>query len=539
MMLAGCSGPAAWQATTGTVVPVVPPPMYETRRQAFDHLAPTYGPALDRFSDSGGIFDLSVGSESDAAPSYGYASMTIPGDELAVYDVSGVSFSGLSACQAAEVVFADSFGTSYECVRDGGSISMYLPQADAQAIYQAFSGAVTASGGSVQLDGSIVRVRGGDGEGGGYAGSPPSGLPSVTPAPGVQAFSTDNPQIMETMRGIAVLQSPAVSFIEAPAGVSASDLRAISNESPLKFQVLETEGRVFYTANADDMPLLDPIVRGLTRTAVPVSSVPPSPATLAALRHAFPSVGVEPDPDANVVWLSGSPMMIGDLMRGHGRFFVPPTDYRVDAAFLSWRDGAAASHGVTPGLDLGRTNGAGLARVISAGATGGFSVMLDRVTSSGQAALVSKPSIAVRAGQPGRFVSGQSVPIRTQIGDGDELRDLIEYRETGVVVHVTPRPLLNGLVRLDLDLQISGVSGASGVGANPIFDTQNVQTSIEITPGDIVVLSGLSLASREAADGSVLYGPNGSEQRRDETLQVVITLRQEAGGSGSRLAVLK
>lgn len=537
MMLVGCSPAANWRATTGTVVPVVPPPVIQTQRQVFEDLAPVYTPQLGRFSDDGGIFDLSVSGE--PLPGQLGHPMTIPGQDLAIQQVSGVSFSGLTACQAAEVVFADSFGTSYECVRDGGSISMYLPQADAMAIYQAFSGAVTASGGSVTLDGSVVRVRGGDGEGGGYAGSPPSGLPSVTPAPGVQAFSTDNPAVMETMHGLAVLQSPAVSFIEAPSGVSASDLRAISNESPLKFQVLETDGRLFYASNPDDLVFLDPIIRGLSRTAVPVSAVPPSAASLLAMRAAFPAITIEPDPDANVVWLAGSPLGIGDFMRANGQYLVPPSDYRVDAAFLSWRDGASASHNVTPGVDLGRTHGAGLARVITSGASGGFSIMLDRITQSGQAALVSKPSIAVRAGQPGRFVSGQSVPIRTQIGDGDELRDVIEYRETGVVVHVTPRPLLNGLVRLDLDLQISGVAGASGVGSNPIFDTQNVQTSIEVTPGDIVVLSGLSLASREASDGSVMYGPNGSEQRRDETLQVVISLTKESGGSASRYAVLK
>ena len=69
----------------------------------------------------------------------------------------------------------------------------------------------------------------------------------------------------------------------------------------------------------------------------------------------------------------------------------------------------------------------------------------------------------------------------------------IDYRETGVIMEVTPRVNSGGLVTLDISQEVSDVDTAantSGIGS-PTFMQRNVSSRVVVQDGQTVGLAGL------------------------------------------------
>ncbi len=113
--------------------------------------------------------------------------------------------------------------------------------------------------------------------------------------------------------------------------------------------------------------------------------------------------------------------------------------------------------------------------------------------------VVSAPKLLVLNNQTAVLQVGDQVPIATQnststIDPNAPTINSIEYRDTGVILRVTPRVNASGLVLLDIAQEVSDVnlSAARGTGINsPTISTRRISTSVAVQDGEVLALGGL------------------------------------------------
>jgi general secretion pathway protein D len=68
----------------------------------------------------------------------------------------------------------------------------------------------------------------------------------------------------------------------------------------------------------------------------------------------------------------------------------------------------------------------------------------------------------------------------------------VEYRDTGIILKVTPRVNAGGLVLLDIAQEVSDVAGgASATTTSPTISQRKIATSVAVQDGETVALGGL------------------------------------------------
>ncbi len=113
--------------------------------------------------------------------------------------------------------------------------------------------------------------------------------------------------------------------------------------------------------------------------------------------------------------------------------------------------------------------------------------------------VVSAPKLLVLNNQTAVLQVGDQVPIATQnstatIDSNAPIINSIEYRDTGVILKVTPRVNANGLVLLDIVQEVSDVNTTAprGAGINsPTISTRRISTSVAVQDGEVLALGGL------------------------------------------------
>ncbi|MEK6638399.1 MAG: type II secretion system secretin GspD [Pseudomonadota bacterium] len=113
--------------------------------------------------------------------------------------------------------------------------------------------------------------------------------------------------------------------------------------------------------------------------------------------------------------------------------------------------------------------------------------------------VVSAPKLLVLNNQTAVLQVGDQVPIATQNSTATTdpnapTINSIEYRDTGVILKVTPRVNASGLVLLDVAQEVSDVNttAARGTGINsPTISTRRISTSVAVQDGEVLALGGL------------------------------------------------
>ncbi len=158
--------------------------------------------------------------------------------------------------------------------------------------------------------------------------------------------------------------------------------------------------------------------------------------------------------------------------------------------------------------------------------------------------VVSAPKLMVLNNQTAALQVGDQVPVLTQqitplnqaAGAGGttslNTANSIEYRDTGVILKITPRVNVSGTVLLDIAQEVSDV-GKTGVVASPTISTRRVSTTISVQDGQVVALgglfrdsksfgkNGLPVLSRIPILGSLLFGNTNNTQKRTELIILI------------------
>ena len=112
--------------------------------------------------------------------------------------------------------------------------------------------------------------------------------------------------------------------------------------------------------------------------------------------------------------------------------------------------------------------------------------------------VLSSPSVMVLDNETASIQVGDEVPIvdqqRQSTTDSDSpIINSISYRETGVMLEVTPRVNPGGLVTLDVTQEVSDVSDveASTTSGSPTISTRKITSTVAVKNGEALILGGL------------------------------------------------
>lgn len=115
--------------------------------------------------------------------------------------------------------------------------------------------------------------------------------------------------------------------------------------------------------------------------------------------------------------------------------------------------------------------------------------------------VISSPQLVALSGQSARLQIGDQVPVVTQTATGVQndarIINSVEYRDTGVVLSVRPRAGSDGLVVVDIDQEVSDVSGTTTSGIDsPTIQQRRFETRVAIQDGETIALGGLIRSTR-------------------------------------------
>ena len=155
--------------------------------------------------------------------------------------------------------------------------------------------------------------------------------------------------------------------------------------------------------------------------------------------------------------------------------------------------GAAAGTVTANGL-TGATSGIGIIKTFS---TAALKIELEALESLGTTRIVSSPSVFTLNNQEAKITQGTEIPY-TVIVDGEAT---IEFKEVALALTVTPSIIGDGNVLLDI--LVSNDSPDTTLGTDePAIKTNEIDTKLLISDGDIVVIGGIKIDKAEGTSSA-------------------------------------
>lgn len=124
------------------------------------------------------------------------------------------------------------------------------------------------------------------------------------------------------------------------------------------------------------------------------------------------------------------------------------------------------------------------------------SLILDALHTVTSVKVLSNPSLVVINNQTATLQVGDVVPVSTGSANvlttSNTVVNTIDYRNTGIILQVSPRISVNGDVRLEIEQEISSVLPSTPANnLTPTVSERKVKSSISVATGQTVLLAGL------------------------------------------------
>src|SRR5262249_28003460 len=267
--------------------------------------------------------------------------------------------------------------------------------------------------------------------------------------------------------------------------------------------------------------------KGDTPKAVPVSASAPLQADPAVARSPADrnSVRIEADEAHNALLISSSAKdyeLIRQVLEG---IDVPPLQVLIEVTVAEVTLNDKLNYGVEYFIKSGRTASllttSNLAAI--APATPGFAfswvtgnfqpqAILNLLSEVTQLNVISTPRLLVLSNQTARLQVGDVVPIITQsatstVTSNPLVLNNVTYKETGVVLEVTPRVNAGGFVTMDVNQSVSDVVNTTTSNIDsPTIRQRRLTSTISVKNGEAILLGGLiqQTSDRDASGIPVL-----------------------------------
>lgn len=159
-------------------------------------------------------------------------------------------------------------------------------------------------------------------------------------------------------------------------------------------------------------------------------------------------------------------------------------------------------------------------------------VTLNALASSGDVRILSRPLLMAQNNREARMLVGDQVPflqvVRT-LPTSDAVRDqVVQYRDVGTSLSITPTINPDGYVSLQVTQEVSTITGESAPPLNaPQIGTREASTHLFVRDGQTVVIGGLISTERGRTRGGVpflkdipllgwIFGSSGRRARNTE-----------------------
>ena len=116
-----------------------------------------------------------------------------------------------------------------------------------------------------------------------------------------------------------------------------------------------------------------------------------------------------------------------------------------------------------------------------------FEARLNLLMANGKARILSNPRLACESGGEAQFLAGGEIPI---VIVTPETRT-VEWKTYGIILKIRPSMAEGGMIRTQVNAEVSAVDHGSGTSDVPGFLTRRVSTLFTTPPGNTVMLSGL------------------------------------------------
>ncbi|RMD84749.1 MAG: type II secretion system protein GspD [Candidatus Dadabacteria bacterium] len=144
---------------------------------------------------------------------------------------------------------------------------------------------------------------------------------------------------------------------------------------------------------------------------------------------------------------------------------------------------------------------------------GDYIATLRALSKRNKVKILSRPHILTTDNQEARILVGKEVPIITSqadtdvTGPGGQTRFLqnVQYRDTGVVVHVTPQVNSEGLVNMTISQEVSEIDTSTQLEGivSPTFSTREAETTVVVQSGETIVIGGIIRETNRKTESGV------------------------------------
>ncbi|RMF66795.1 MAG: type II secretion system protein GspD [Alphaproteobacteria bacterium] len=168
--------------------------------------------------------------------------------------------------------------------------------------------------------------------------------------------------------------------------------------------------------------------------------------------------------------------------------------------------------------------------------------------------VVSSPQLMVLDNGTARLQVGDQVPVPTQqsvstLDPNAPIVNAIDFRDTGVILEVTPHVNASGLVVLDVRQEVSDVvpTTTSGIDA-PTIQRRVIESTVAVQNGETIALGGLIRDSRNRTRSGIpvlsrlpLFGPlfGTTTNKKDRTELLVLLTPRVVRDAGEARAVTR
>ncbi|WP_454617060.1 type II secretion system secretin GspD [Bradyrhizobium cenepequi] len=173
------------------------------------------------------------------------------------------------------------------------------------------------------------------------------------------------------------------------------------------------------------------------------------------------------------------------------------------------------------------------------------SLILDALHAVTSVKVLSNPSLVVINNQVATLQVGDVVPVSTGsatvLTTNNTVVNTIDYRNTGIILRVSPRISVNGNVRLDVEQEISNVPAASANSLTPTVSERRVKSQISVANGQTVLLAGLISEQQNGTRNAIpvldqipgLGDAFGHQSNQTQRTELIIFIRPQIIRDGS------
>lgn len=164
--------------------------------------------------------------------------------------------------------------------------------------------------------------------------------------------------------------------------------------------------------------------------------------------------------------------------------------------------------------------------------------VLSAVSSADEFRVLSSPSLMVLNNKEANIQVGNQIPVvSTRFNPSGSVGDIsttssVQFRDTGVILNVTPRVNPGGLVFLEISQELSEVAGEPDATGNVPLAKREIDTELAVQSGETVVLGGLISDTRRKGKSGVpilkdipllgnLFGETSRSGERQELMVVI------------------